>query len=231
MTDPTLSSPDAEPPNPSIAFGAIDYNPASGNQDEEFIELRNLESHAVDLSDWTLEGGVQHTFQSGTVLPSNGSLFLSPDLLAFRARQTSPKAGESRFAQGNYSGHLSNLGEELIVRDASGEVVVMATTPVDPSDAQRYLVVSEVMYHPADPTPDDEFVELLNTSDSVALDLSGVRFTAGIDYAFPDGTTLDPGNAGRSEFHRLRERLQAQQRRRPDQARGCRRQHDPRVSL
>ena len=133
------------------------------------------------------------------MLPSGGSLFLSPDILAFRARAASPKAGESRFAQGNYSGHLSNLGEPLVLRDASGNEVASTTTPADPTDAQRFLVISEIMYHPADPNPDAEFIELLNTSDTVTLDLGGVAFTEGIDYTFPAGTTLAPG--GRTVVH------------------------------
>ena len=35
--------PDAQPQNVTLAFGAYDYNPVSGNQDEEYIELINPE--------------------------------------------------------------------------------------------------------------------------------------------------------------------------------------------
>ena len=44
--------PNAQPANPSIKFGAYDYNPASGNQDEEYIELKNPNTYAVDISGW-----------------------------------------------------------------------------------------------------------------------------------------------------------------------------------
>ena len=81
----------------------------------------------------------------------------------------------------------------LTLSDASEAVVDTFSTPVDPSDAQLYLVVSEIMYHPADPDGDSEFIELMNISDSVTLDLGGVQFTAGIDFAFPVGTMLPPG--------------------------------------
>lgn len=183
--------PATQPASPSVTFGTIVYNPSSGNQDEEYIEIQNQESVAIDISKWTLEDGVTHTFQPGTIIPSNSTLYLSPNILAFRARATSPKGGESRFAQGNYAGHLSNLGETLTLRDVSGTLVATATTPYDPSDAQRYLVVSEIMYHPVN--PDDEFIELLNVSDTVTLDLTGVVFTAGINYAFPAATMMTPG--------------------------------------
>lgn len=58
------------------------------------------------------------------------------------------------------------------------------------------LVLSEIMYNPQgeDDTDGDEFefVELKNTG-SGTIDLAGVAFTAGIDFTFAAGTTLDPG--------------------------------------
>ena len=65
------------------------------------------------------------------------------------------------------------------------------------------LVVSELHYHPANPTTpeelavssdrdDFEFLELFNIGEST-LDLTGVRFEAGITFAFPDNTVLGAG--------------------------------------
>jgi hypothetical protein len=54
------------------------------------------------------------------------------------------------------------------------------------------LVVSEICYFPPDPHGSAEFIELLNTGTSI-LDLAGARFTEGIDFTFPAGTTLAPG--------------------------------------
>ena len=48
------------------------------------------------------------------------------------------------------------------------------------------------MYHPADPNGDAEYIELMNISDTVSLDLTGVNFTAGIDFTF-GALTLLPG--------------------------------------
>lgn len=56
------------------------------------------------------------------------------------------------------------------------------------------LRITEVMYQPvaASSAGDYEFIELFNLG-TTALDLSGVRFTNGIDYTFPSGTTLAGG--------------------------------------
>jgi hypothetical protein len=51
------------------------------------------------------------------------------------------------------------------------------------------LVVSEVMYHPVDAEERLEFVELYNDR-AVFEDLSGYKFTNGIEYTFAPGTTL-----------------------------------------
>lgn len=78
------------------------------------------------------------------------------------------------------------------------------TTPADVSDLQQNLRVSEIHYNPSAVTPaelvnnpdvnndDFEFIELTNIGDTV-LNLTGVQFTDGIDFAFPDNTLLAPG--------------------------------------
>ena len=70
-------------------------------------------------------------------------------------------------------------------------------SPVDlVSDLQRYLVVSEIMYHPPTQAGVDgdefEFIELKNSGPTV-LDLSGLTFTSGITFTFTNGTFLAPG--------------------------------------
>jgi len=61
-----------------------------------------------------------------------------------------------------------------------------------PIDALR---VTELMYHPRDDEEVDgdayEFLELKNAGDS-ALDLTGLVFSQGISFAFPEGTVLGP---------------------------------------
>ncbi|MHA3769948.1 lamin tail domain-containing protein [Verrucomicrobiota bacterium sgz303538] len=54
------------------------------------------------------------------------------------------------------------------------------------------LVVSEIYYAPA-VTQDHEFIELMNTSVTQTIELSGVHFTAGVSFSFPPGFTLGPG--------------------------------------
>ncbi|MCY2955347.1 MAG: lamin tail domain-containing protein [Planctomycetota bacterium] len=182
--------PTAQPDHPQISFGAYEYNPASKNQDQEYIELRNPNNYAVDISDWHLDRGVDYHFPKGTVIPANTSIYLSPNLVQFKARTTGPKGGQGLLVTGPYKNHLSARGETVRLLDASHTPVTWFSYAPTPSAAQNALRVTEVMYNPAaDPTktfPDNEdfeFIELQNISNQT-LNLNGVRFTAGIDFTF-----------------------------------------------
>jgi hypothetical protein len=69
-------------------------------------------------------------------------------------------------------------------------VQFVAAAP-DVAPYQQNLVVSEIMYH-SPVAPEVEFIELHNRG-SEALDLTGVRFTKGIDFDFADGAVLGAG--------------------------------------
>ncbi len=55
------------------------------------------------------------------------------------------------------------------------------------------LAIGEIMYHPASGDPAGEFIELVNLSSTDGLDLTGVHFSDGVEFTFPLGFTLDPG--------------------------------------
>jgi len=60
-----------------------------------------------------------------------------------------------------------------------------------PASAEN-LVVSEIHYNPPGAGDAGEFLELMNVSPT-PIDLTGVRFDRGIQFAFPAGTTLGAG--------------------------------------
>ncbi|MCZ6794997.1 MAG: lamin tail domain-containing protein, partial [Planctomycetota bacterium] len=61
-------------------------------------------------------------------------------------------------------------------------------TVVGPRDALR---VTEIMYNPPEGST-HEFLELRNTA-SVTVGLGGLRFSKGLNYTFPEGASLGPG--------------------------------------
>jgi len=184
----------ALPSEPRLQFGTIEFSPPSGNQNEEFVEILNPFAIAVDLSNWQVTGGIEHTFAPGTVIAPSGTLYLSPDVNTFRARPATPTGGEGHFIQGAFKGHLSSFSETLNLLDSQGNLLTTTTYTGNPTNAQLSLVISEVMYHPSGDGL-AEYIELINVSPTVTLDLTGVRFVEGIEFDFTGSaiTSLAPG--------------------------------------
>lgn len=99
-----------------VVINELHYNGASNPILDEFIELYNATSAAVDLTGWKLRGGVDYSFPAGTAIPAGGHLVIA---------QT-PATILSRFgvtALGPWDGALDSDGEEITLRDAAdGEV-------------------------------------------------------------------------------------------------------------
>ena len=119
-----------------IDFGNIDSNPSSGNQDEEYIELINLTADSIDISGWQLSGGVSHKFKPGTIIlgkengspRKNHSLYVSPNVGAFRERVAGPSGGRGLFIQGDYKGNISRNGEVINLINQDGKTVATVKT-------------------------------------------------------------------------------------------------------
>jgi hypothetical protein len=138
-------------------------------------EIHNASSGSGDIGfDMFLRGEVDNNGADNVTLPV---ILNQPTLLRARALNTS-------------TGEWSALNEAFFS---------INTVPADASN----LVLSELHYHPAEPTTPDElavstdrddyeFAEFLNIG-TTPIDLSGVQFTSGINFAFPDNTLLDPG--------------------------------------
>jgi hypothetical protein len=146
--------PDAQPPNAVVLIGALDYNPASGNQNEEYLQLINTNAYSVDISGWKLSGAIDHTFQGGVVIPRLGlsnTLYVVADKKSFRARAVSPKGGQGLYIEGPYKGQLSARGETIFLSNTVGRLVSTNRYIGNPSGPQQWLRVTEIMYHPPNP--------------------------------------------------------------------------------
>ncbi|MEO8426231.1 MAG: lamin tail domain-containing protein [Verrucomicrobiota bacterium] len=193
--------PSSQPVDSVITFGAIEFNPASGNQLQEYIELINTNGYAVDISGWRLAGGIAHTFSGGVVLPPGTKLYVSPNVAGFKTRNSGPRGGQGLLVTGNYRGQLSARGETISLFDSAGRTVSSSSYIGNPSPAQQYLRITEMMYHPPPPSPGSSFTAedfeyiVLKNNGPLELDLTGVNFTNGIEFSFSGAaiTNLGPG--------------------------------------
>ncbi|HWB04756.1 MAG TPA: lamin tail domain-containing protein [Verrucomicrobiales bacterium] len=197
-----IQIPPAQNPAITVNFGNLDYNPASGNQNEEYVEIVNPNTVAVDISGWELKRGIEHKFTAGTVILPSGKMIVAGKSAAFRSRTASPHGGENLFVQGNYNGTISARGETIELWDpkdpaitTDDRLVAILTTPANPTPAQQSLRITEVMYDPAPggafAAGEYEYLELKNIG-AGPLTLTGATFTDGIDFTFA-AATLNPG--------------------------------------
>ena len=192
----------------SVSINSVDFLPAGGTQNAEYILLKNTTSAALDITGWTLDGGVDHKFPGGTVIPAGagtagveykGLLHVVKNAASFRSRSTGPTGGQKRLIQGNYSGQLSARGETINLRDTTGQLISTFTYAGTPTALQQYFRITEIQYHPANPTAaellampavtdnDFEYIEFTNIGPST-LTLTGTTFSQGLDFTFPTST-------------------------------------------
>ena len=195
-----------QPTDSRLLVASLEFNPASRNQEHEYICLTNPMPVALDVSGWSLTGAVDFTFAPGTVVPAHKVVYVSLDVRAFRERTASPRGREGHFIVGPYSGQLSARGETIEVRNSAGTLVTSHTYEGAPTLAQQFLRIREIMYNPA-PAPGDsyppeeyEFIELKNISTNMTLPLEGIAFTNGISFRFsfpevPAFTSIPPGES------------------------------------
>lgn len=103
-----------------VVINEIHYDPDLKYEWVEFVELYNPGPADVDLSGWCFSDGTAFTFDAGATLPADGHIVVAQD-----RSQVLTKWGALTPAKvfGPFGGKLSNEGETLVLRDATGVVV------------------------------------------------------------------------------------------------------------
>ena len=108
-----------------VVFNEVMYHPITNETAMEWVESRNQMAVDVDISNWSLQKGVQFTFPEGTVIPGGGYLVvaLSPaDLMAATGLTN---------VLGPFTGRLSNSGETLELWNNNNRVMDSLTYGVE----------------------------------------------------------------------------------------------------
>ena len=100
----------------TVVFNELMYHPVD-DQTPEWVELHNQNAVNMDLSGWSLAGGIDYTFPQGTVLPGGDYL-----VVAANPEQLRAFTGYAR-ALGPFTGALSNGGEAIELRSHTDRVM------------------------------------------------------------------------------------------------------------
>jgi hypothetical protein len=143
-----------------IVISEIMYNPASGDQDEEYIELFNISDSVVTLAEYDNEqlidvpwrfaddsSGISFDFPLGTTMAPGEYLLLVKDMAVFDSAYPAVVGGMQIFEWG--AGRLNNAGEKIQLSKPGDQV----------EDTRYYIRADRVNYsdgsHPIgeDPWP------------------------------------------------------------------------------
>src|SRR4051812_43474903 len=69
----------------TVVFNEIMYHPAPNEAAGEWIELHNQNATDIDLSGWTIDGGIHFTFAQGTFMAGGANLIVAANPAAFQA--------------------------------------------------------------------------------------------------------------------------------------------------
>ena len=98
-----------------IVFNELMYHPVAASpaaeSAAEWVELCNQMAVDVDVSGWSLAGGVSYRFPSGTIMKAGAYLVVAATPAAFPG------------AMGPWTGKLDNGGEQVELRNNNGRVM------------------------------------------------------------------------------------------------------------
>ncbi|WP_127015608.1 lamin tail domain-containing protein [Anoxybacter fermentans] len=102
----------------TVVISEVYYDTPGTDSKEEYIELYNMSSSAIDLSNWTLTDNYStYTLPGGTVIQSQSTLIIAKDSNGFNSLfGFNPDISGLSLA-------LSNSGDQLILKDSSGNAV------------------------------------------------------------------------------------------------------------
>eukprot|EP01024_Parvocaulis_polyphysoides_P030474 TRINITY_DN27701_c1_g1_i3.p1 TRINITY_DN27701_c1_g1~~TRINITY_DN27701_c1_g1_i3.p1 ORF type:complete len:706 (+),score=98.23 TRINITY_DN27701_c1_g1_i3:148-2118(+) len=118
--------PDQQPADALIEINTV--NAVEQDPSKHYIQLFNPNNFAVDISEWHLTGSIEFTFASGTVIPAESFLYVTPSLRGFRTRETSPTGYERNIVVGPWRSNLPQKGYVLTLENASGLRIDMKTS-------------------------------------------------------------------------------------------------------
>lgn len=212
----TLGAANSDPRVGPVVISEVNYNPGPASAevlalypplvggDLEFVELHNPTDAAVDLTDWRLRGGVDTTFDAGTMIDAGETIVVvsfNPDnlvdnsdrLAAFRAYYGI--ASNVRLL-GGFGGQIGNNGDRIELQRA---VYPIPTQPL----VVAHVTEDEVLFDDLAPwgTTADGMGDTLQrrTADSYGNDVtSWTAGTASIGFAiFEGGPNGDVNSDGR----------------------------------
>ncbi len=93
-----------------IVINEIMYNPLSGNDKDEYLELYNRGTNNIDLLGWEFDSGINYSFTNSTIIPAGGYLVVAKNRAVLKGKYNNLNDTNT---VGDYEGTLANGGERI----------------------------------------------------------------------------------------------------------------------
>ena len=142
LTSGTRGARNSAPLRYPVVINEIMYNPISGDNNDEYVELYNRGSGPVNLGGWEFIIGITYVFPTNahTIIAPGGFLVVAKNPTNLFAIYSNLNTNNT---VGPYSGTLGNGGERLTLAAADYDTVQMGTSNVE---VKLNVPVSDVIY-------------------------------------------------------------------------------------
>ncbi len=201
-----------KPNEPDVGVVPVALNEAYlGTDGDRWVELYNKSDEPVDISGFHLTDDRDVIDKSkipdGTVLAPRGfKVFteteLGLDFTPVAVEEEDPRqfialtnADASRVIDARIFEYFQDGVSEARFPDGGLDFSDHAEPTREAANrlpVETEVVINEVMYHPWNKDLNGEYVEIFNRSDR-EIDLTGWSFTRGVNFDFPEGTKIGPG--------------------------------------
>jgi hypothetical protein len=103
----------------NLVVSEIYYNPPGAIETMEYVEITNVSSNTLDMSNISFTLGITYTIPGGTLLGSGSKLVIAKDLTAYATT-----FGSGSNVVGPFLGQLDNAGEVIEMRQADGSLLL-----------------------------------------------------------------------------------------------------------
>ena len=94
----------------SVVINELMYDPISGDDDDQYIELYNAGTNTVSLAGWQFTAGVTFTFPASAAIGPNSYVVVGRNTARLLSNYTNLNTGDT---YGDYTGKLSHNGERV----------------------------------------------------------------------------------------------------------------------
>jgi hypothetical protein len=141
LAQPSPGIANAPPLVRPLVINEIFYHPLSENEADEFVELFNRGTNAVNLGEWRFIDGIEFTFPPNTLLKAGAYLVVAKNRTNLLAHYPNLNADA---VVGDFDGSLSDKGERLAL--ARPEWAIQSDLPGPVTSNRIYVVMEEVTY-------------------------------------------------------------------------------------